>query len=173
MVDLEKYIKNTLYKEHVSVIVDYIGNDADKFSKLMELFFSSDNRLSQRSAWVMSHCVDKNTDLILPYIKKLVKNLYVTDEDAIKRNTFRILQLIDIPKPLWGEVLEKCFEYLESNNEAIAIRVFSMTVAYNISNHIPEIKPELKALIKEIIMYGSAGLKSRGNKVLKKLEKEI
>lgn len=164
--DLEKYIKNTLYKEHVSVIVEYIGNDKERFTELMSFFFSDDNRLAQRSAWVMSHCVDKNTALIMPYVDKLVKNLYSTDEDAIKRNTLRILQLVEIPEPLWGEVLEKCFEFLESNNEAIAIRVFSMTVAYNISQNIPEIKPELKAIIEDIIMYGSAGLKSRGNKIL-------
>ncbi len=171
--DLEDYIKNTLYKEQVSIIVDYIGKDKVRFANLMNLFFSNDNRLSQRSAWVMSHCVDKNTALIIPYIDKLVKNLYVTNDDATKRNTLRILQLVDIPESLWGEVLEKCFEYLESNNEAIAIRAFSMTVAYNISQYIPEIKPELKGLIEEIIIYGSAGLRSRGNTILKKLEKEI
>jgi len=172
-VNLEDYIKNTLYKEHVSVIVDYIGDNKQRFATLMDLFFSVDNRLSQRSAWVMSHCVDKNTKLIKPYIGKLVKNLYKTSDDAIKRNTLRILRLVEIPEPLWGEMLDKCFEYLESNNEAIAIRAFSMTAAYNISQNVPEIKPELKALIEEIIIYGSPGLKSRGNNILKKLEKEI
>ena len=172
MVDLESYIRKTLYKEHVSIIVDYIGNNKKRFAQLMNFFFSNDNRLSQRSAWVMSHCVDKNTTLIEPYIDKLVKNLYATNDDATKRNTLRILQLVDIPEPLWGELLEKCFEYLESNDEAIAIRAFSMTVAYNISNDVPEIKPELKAVIEEIIIYGSAGLKSRGKTILNKLAKE-
>lgn len=171
--DLEDYIKNTLYKEQVSIIVDYIGNDKERFANLMNLFFSNDNRLSQRSAWVMSHCVDKNTTLIKPYLKRLIKHLYKSNDDATKRNTLRIIQLVEIPEPLWGEVLEKCFEYLESNNEAIAIRAFAMTVAYNISKNVPEIKPELKALIEEIIIYGSAGLRSRGNKILKKLEKEV
>ncbi len=171
--NLEKYIKNTLYKEHVSVVVNYIGSDSKRFDNLMKFFFSDDIRLAQRAAWVMSHCVDKQPKLASPYLNKLVKNLYKTDKDAIKRNTLRILQLMEIPEPIWGELLEKCFEYLESNNEAIAIRVFSMTVAYNISTKVPEIKPELKALIEEIIIYGSAGLKSRGNSILKKLEKEI
>lgn len=171
--NLEEYIRNTLYKENVSVVINYIGNDAKKFAHLMDLFFSDDNRLAQRAAWVMSHCVEKQPKLALPYLEKLVKHLYKSNEDAIKRNSLRILQYTDIPEPLWGETLEKCFEYLESNNEAIAIRAFSMTVAYNISQHVPELKPELKALIEEIIIFGSAGLKSRGNKIVKKLEKEI
>lgn len=171
--NLEDYIRNALYKENVSVVVNYIGRDGKRFEHLMELFFSDDNRLAQRAAWVMSHSVEKQPQLATPYIEKLVKHLYKSNEDAIKRNSLRILQYIDIPKPLWGETLEKCFEYLESNNEAIAIRAFSMTVAYNISQHVPELKPELKALIEEIVIFGSAGLKSRGNKILKKLEKEI
>ena len=171
--NLEDYIRNTLYKENVTVVVSYIGKDTKRFAHLMELFFSDDNRLAQRAAWVMSHCVEKQPKLATPYLEKLVKHLYKSNEDAIKRNSLRILQYIEIPEPLWGETLEKCFEYLESNNEAIAIRAFSMTVAYNISQHVPEIKPELKALIEEIIIFGSAGLKSRGNKILKKLEKEI
>jgi predicted RNA methylase len=166
-------IKNTLYKEQVSVIVDYIGTDKKQFDQLMSLFFSDDNRLAQRAAWVMSHCVEKQPKLATPYLEKLIKHLYRSNEDAIKRNSLRILQYVEIPKPLWGETLEKCFEYLESNNEAIAIRAFSMTVAYNISQQVPELKPELKALIEEIIIFGSAGLKSRGNKILRKLEKEI
>ncbi len=173
MVDLEEYIKNTLYKEHVSVVVNYIGKDTKRFAHLMKLFFSKDNRLAQRAAWVMSHCVEKQPNLALPYTAKLIKYLFNPVGDAIKRNTLRILQLIDIPEPLWGEALEKCFEYLESNNEAIAIRAFSMTVAYNISKNVPEIKPELKALIEDIIIVGSAGLRSRGNNILRKLEKEI
>ena len=155
------------------MLVHYIGKDTKRFSHLMELFFSDDNRLAQRAAWVMSHCVEKQPQLATPYIKKLVNQLYKSNEDAIKRNILRILQLIDIPEPLWGETLEKCFEYLASNNEAIAIRAFSMTIAYNISQHVPEIKCELKALIEEIIIFGSPGLKSRGTKIAKKLEKEI
>lgn len=170
---MENYIRNTVYKENVSVVIEYIGSDAKKFSALMDLFFSADKRLAQRAAWVMSHCVDKRPNLAHPYLSKMVKHLYHNNEDAIKRNVLRILQYIEIPEPLWGETLEKCFEYLESNNEAIAIRAFSMTVAYNISQKVPEIKPELKELIEEIIIFGSAGLKSRGNKLLKKLEKEI
>lgn len=171
--DLEQYIRNTLYKENVSVVVGYIGKDTKRFSHLMDLFLSPDNRLAQRAAWVMSHCVERQPNLAIPHLPKMVKQLYISKEDAIKRNVLRILQFVELPSDLWGETLEKCFEYLESNNEAIAIRAFAMTVAYNISQNVPELKPELKALIEEIIIFGSAGLKSRGNKIRMKLEKEL
>jgi len=172
-VDLENYVRNTLSKENVTVIVNYIGNNPKRFANLMELFFATEIQLTQRSAWVMSHCAHNNPQLITPYLNKLINNLFKPVSDAVKRNTLRILQMIHIPEPLWGETLELCFNYLESNSETIAIRAFAMTVAYNISQHVPEIKPELKTLIEDIIVYGSPGLKSRGTKILKQLEKQL
>lgn len=171
--NLEQFIKNDLYSENMPKILAYIGKSKPRFADLMKLFFVEDIRLNQRTGLVVIKCVDKHPSLINPFKEKLIKNLYNPIPDAIKRNTMRIFQTVKVPEPLWGETLEKCFEYLESNNEAIAIRAFSMTVAYNISQHVPEIKPELKALIEEIIIFGSAGLKSRGNKVINKLEREI
>lgn len=171
--DLEKAIRHPLFNENVTEVAQSIKGNSVRFKQLMDLFFSQEYRVNQRAAWVMSHCVDKEPELIIPYLTKMVKNLYKPSNDAIKRNTMRVFQQVEIPEKLWGETLEKCFEYMESNSEAIAIRVFAMTVAYQISQKVPEIKPELKALIEEMMVYGSAGIKSRGGKILKKLEKEI
>lgn len=64
-----------------------------------------------------------------------------------------------------------CFAYLESPAEALAIKVFSMTVLGNLAKLYPEIIPELKLLIEDQLPYQTAGFKSRGKKVLKVLEK--
>ena len=171
--DLEKAIRHPLFNENVLEVAQSIQGNPERFKQLMQLFFTNEYRVNQRAAWIMSHCVDEDPESILPYLSKMVKNLFRPTNDAIKRNTMRVLQQVEVPKELWGETLEKCFEYMESNSEPIAVRVFAMTVAHNISDYVPEIKPELKTLIKEMIIYGSAGIKSRGGKILKKLEKEL
>ncbi|MCB0497589.1 MAG: hypothetical protein KDC79_15705 [Cyclobacteriaceae bacterium] len=171
--DLEKALRHPLFNENVKEIVQFIEGDSSRFKQLMQLFFSDEYRVNQRAAWVMSHCVDKHPELLVPYLSQMIKNLYKPTNDAIKRNTMRVFQQVELPEKLWGETLEKCFEYMESNSEPIAIRVFAMTVAYNISKDVPEIKNELKELIKEMMVYGSAGIKSRGGKILTKLEKEL
>lgn len=167
--NLEKHLTSTLYKEDIAVLVHYIGRDTHRFSDLMDLFFSDNKRLAQRAAWAVSHCVNKEPGLVQPYLTKMVDNLYVTEATAIKRNTVRILQLINIPEPLWGKVIDKCFEYLSSAKETIAVKAFSMTVAYRISEDVPEIKQELKLLIEDMMLYASPGIRSRGNKILKVL----
>lgn len=167
--DLKSEILKADYKDHVLFIAKTVNGDKELFAELMTLFFSKDIRTCQRSSWVVAHCVDRNPSLAKPYLSKIVKNLYNDVSDATKRNSVRILQFAEIPKKLWGETIEICFRYL-MGNEAIAIKVFSMTVLYNLSLKIPEISIELKVVIEDQLPYGSAGFQNRGKKILAKLQ---
>ena len=169
-------IKAQLSKEHTKanalLIADYIGDNRNRFEVLMELFFNSENRMVQRASWVISHVADRHIHLIYPYVEKMVDNLNHPAHNAVKRNTVRIFQDIDIPQELMGKVADKCFGYLENPKEAVAVRVFSMTVLYNICQKEPDLKNELKMLIEDHLEGASAAFKSRGKKILNKLNKK-
>ena len=82
----------------------------------------------------------------------------------------RALQYVDIPEKYQGKILDVCFRLLKSSDEPIAVKAFSMTVIFNLSKKYPDIIPELRATIKALMPNGSAGIKSRGNKVLKAIQ---
>ena len=170
--NLQTEILKADFKDQAVFVAEKVIDDEAKFAELMTLFFSVDIRTCQQAAWIVSHCADKNPSLVMPYIDKLIKNLYNEVGDATKRSTVRVLQLVEIPEALWGEIIEICFRYL-TGKEAVAIKVFSMTVLYNISLKVPEITTELKVVIENQLPYGSAGFKSRGKKILAKLSKGI
>jgi len=108
----------------------------------------------------------------MPYLPEMVANLKKPDlHAAAKRNTVRFFQEIEIPEALWGEVADVCFKFLENGEEAVAVRVFSMTVLLGIVKKVPELKDELKFLIEDQLPYGTAGFKHRGKKTLKALDK--
>ncbi|MBX2840868.1 MAG: hypothetical protein KTR26_03800 [Flammeovirgaceae bacterium] len=169
--DLKEELLREYNKEHVVFLANYIGNDKEKFAELTDLFLHSEMRVTQRASWVVGHCADLHPELIHPHLTNLVNNLRNNIHDAVKRNTIRILQDIEIPEDLIGDVADICFEFLQSNKETIAIKVFSMTVLFNITKSIPELKNELKVIIEDQMPYGSAGFKSRGRKILKQLNK--
>jgi len=166
--NLEKEILQANFREQAVALAQHIISDKNLFAELMKLYFSHEPRICQRAAWIVSHCAEHDNSLLVPYIKPMIKNLYKNVGDATKRNTVRVLRFLDIPEELWGEIIEICFRYLKGN-EAIAIKVFSMTILYNLSHEIPEIIPELKISIEDQLPYGSPGFKSRGNKILAKL----
>ncbi|MCK5279227.1 MAG: hypothetical protein KAQ62_19445, partial [Cyclobacteriaceae bacterium] len=60
---------------------------------------------------------------------------------------------------------------LNSGKEPVAVKVFAMTVLFNIVQVYPELSEELEISIEEQMPFCSAGFKSRGRKVLKALSK--
>lgn len=169
-------LKAAILKEHSKpqalLIRDYIGDNQALFDELMTHFFSNEYRVTQRAAWVMSHCVDKYPFLINPHLEKMVHNLKEEKiHVAVKRNTVRILQEIEIPEALMGPLVDYCFKFLLDPKEAVAVRVFSMQILYNVCKKEPELADELRIVIEEFMPHGTVGFKSRGKKIMKGLRK--
>ena len=128
--DLKAAILQEHSKSQALLIRDYIGDNQTLFDELMTHFFSNEYRVTQRAAWVMTHCTEKRPHLINPHLEKMVNNL--KDENihvAVKRNTVRLLQNVAIPEDLMGTVADCCFNFLANPNEAVAVKIFSMSIS--------------------------------------------
>jgi hypothetical protein len=162
-------------KENVKKITDYIGTDEDRFADLMQIFLKGDATTIQRSSWIVSECAEEYPFLIKPYFKNLIDKLHEPNiHPSARRNIVRIWQFVEIPEEFIGEIYDICFRYL-TGNEAIAVVVFSMTVCLNITKYFPELKTELRVTIEDLLLKqqnGSAGINSRGKKVLAELKKK-
>ena len=63
--------------------------------------------------------------------------------------------------------MEICFKYLESPDEAVAIKAFALTVLGRLAKKYPEIIPEIKLLIEEQLPHQTAAFKSRAKVFMK------
>lgn len=170
--DLRKQLLTDHSKENTTLIVEYIGNDLERCDALMKLFLYGEYRVIQRAAWVVGDLARLHPEMVMPYLPAMVENLKKPDlHAAAKRNTVRFFQEIEIPEELWGEVADICFKFLENGEEAVAIKVFSMTVLLGIVQKVPELKDELKYTIEDQMPFGTAGFKNRGKKTLIALNK--
>jgi len=167
--DLTKEILQIKSKESVDDLAKHLTKDTGDFHQLMKIFLGSNTRITPRAAWIMSKCHDINPHLVKPFIPDMVKNLQNDVPDGVKRSTLRALQNVKIPTNIQGVLTSICFKFLNSPAEAVAIKVFSMTVLSNIAEKYPDLKTEIKLIIEDQMPYGSAGFKSRGRKILKKL----
>ena len=167
-------IKKELLKEHskkqTTRLVNYIGNDPQRFKVLVSAFLDGPYRITQRAAWPLSYCVQDHPSLIKPHLKAVLKMLdKPAAHVAAKRNILRFLQDIEIPKRYYGLLADRCFTLMDPE-ETIAVRVFAMTVLANIAKEEPDLRNELKIAIEDQLPYGSAGFLSRARKVLKQLD---
>lgn len=170
--DLRKQLSKEHSKENTALIVSYIENHPEMVDDLMNIFLNESYRLVQRSAWVVGDLGRAKPEWIKPFIPSMIEQLKSPDiHVAVKRNTMRYLQEVQLEEDIWGELLDISMKFLSKNDETVAVKVFSMTVAFNIIKHIPELKDELRIVIEDQLPYGTAGFKNRGQKIISALNK--
>ena len=151
-------------------IVHWIGKNDLRFSSLMNLFFEGEYRLTQHAAWPMSYCIQNHPSLAKPYMRKFIGLLKNSNaHPAVRRNIVRLLQFTDIPKKFQGQLMDLCFQFVQSPAEAIAVKAFALHILENMSETYPEILPELKAIILSKWESESPAFRSRAKKILKKI----
>lgn len=155
-------------KEHALKIATYACSSKKRFKELMNCYLQGEYRLSQRAAWSMSWAAKQKPEMILPYVKDLVQQLQRKDvHNSVIRNSVRVLQDLNIPEELHGEVMNACFHFIETPSTPVAIKAFSLTTLEKLSSIYPEIKQELKLIIEERWEHETAAFKSRARKILK------
>jgi hypothetical protein len=173
--DIENEINREFSKAQVTKIANYIGADEERFAILVNIFLRGQYIHTQKAGWVLSECADSYPFLIIPYFRNFIQKIQEPmASDSVKRNIVRVWQYIDIPDEYIDDIYGICFSFINSN-EAIAIRVFSMTVCYHIARKIPELKQELRLIVEDVLMKnqdGSAAILSRGKKILTDLKKK-
>ncbi len=165
-------LKDTILKEHskeqCNKIVQWVGNNEKRFNELFHLFIIGEYRVTQRAAWPLSYCAIAHPEFMKGNFEKLLINLKKPNlHDAIKRNTVRLLDAIDIPVKYEGRIMELCFTYLESPDEAVAVKAFSIGILGKLAKKYPEIIPEIKLMIEEQLPHQSAAFKSRAKAFMK------
>jgi hypothetical protein len=169
---IKKSLSSTFTRNSAKEMAHYIEENPLQFRELIQVFIDSPYRISQRAIVPLELCLKKNPALLLPYLPELIKLLSKEEtDDSLKRNVLRTFQFVSIPRQHQGRLLKSCFAFLTHPKTPIAIKVFSMTVAANISSNLPDVKKELALIIEERMTFESAGFISRGKKILKQLAK--
>lgn len=154
-------------KKQCNLIVNWVGKDKKRFAELMKIFLGSEYRITQRAAWPISYCARNNPDWVPFYIEPLLDMLEKKgSHNAVKRNIVRLLQDMIIPVKFQGRLMGLCFDFIQSNDTAIAIKAFSLGILGNLSQVYPEIIPELKLIIEERWEIETPAFRSRAKKII-------
>lgn len=158
-------------KVHAEHIVGLVIKGEYTVGQLLEVLYDSDMRLRQKVSWPLLIISEKYGALLEPYIDDMIAALEAADHDSLLRNIFRVWQPLHFDDEHSGKVYDIAFEYFSNPENAIAVRVFAMSVCANIAVGYPELAQELIVVIEEGLPHGSAGYISRARKELKRLYK--
>jgi len=166
--DLRAEILKAHSKKQAIKIADYVSDNTNLFKALVNLYLCGPYRITQRCAWPINICVERHPKLLSPHLKGILHQLTRLEiHDAAKRNTLRMLQFVSIPKQFHAKVIDLCFAFLQSKEEPVAVKVFSMSVLFKVVQDKPELLRELAIILEDQLPYSSAGYRSRATKILK------
>ena len=159
--------------ENLELLVKEISSNPDYFRLLMEIALESPEKKSWRAAYLADKIHDEFPELLQPYLEKIILKLKTEKNDSKKRHFLKLVSMNQVPEKHYGFLVDYCFNALSSELPP-AVRVHAMQILYNISEVEKDLKPELAQVIEQEIEYRStAGIRSRGKKLLNKLRKEI
>lgn len=170
---IEKLIAQS-HSDYVNAeLLNFIDNNEAHFEILMGFFFDDYWLHNQRSSWVISPLLAKHPALIEPYIEKIIAHLEIAKHDSFARNTMRLFQEIEIPENYHAKLYDYCIRQISDIKQAVAIKVFAMTVCYQIARPYPELLKELKMAIETQFPHEKPGFKSRSRKTLALINKDL
>jgi hypothetical protein len=158
--------------KNLSLIVDYMCEHPDDLDLLVKLALGDSQPRNYRAVWMVEKIHDKHPEFVLPYLPSMTDFVLQTKNSGKKRHLLKLISLHPIQDEKIGTMLEFCLRTFTNAEEEIAVRVHAMQILCNIAESEPDLIGELIDVIEnEIEYHGSAGIASRGRKLLAKLYK--
>jgi len=156
-------------KETAILIAKEIASEPKQMQKLWDFAIGTHEK-SWRASWLMDKVYDEAPQLVRPYIPLMIELIPDLECQSKQRQFLKLISIEPLPKPISGHFINRCFDLLISNSTPVAVRVYAMQILFNFSQQEPDIKNELALVIEEHMNEGTAGFKSRGKRILRKLQ---
>jgi len=158
--------------ENLNLIVRHISEHPEHLDVLMSIALDDSRPENWRAAWMVDKIHERHPELVLPYLPAMTDFVLKTQNAGKKRHLLKLISINNIEEEHLALLLNFCIDVFTNAAEPVAIRVHAMQTLFNITQKEPDFSGELIELIEhEMEYHGSAGLASRGKKLLKKLIK--
>lgn len=143
--------------------------DDQLIQKLLELTSSNEVLLAWRSAWILDLLLERSPEWIKNRLSLIIIPLLRVENSSLQRHLTRILTRHEIPEVFLAKLIDRCLVLLETS-KAVAVRVNSLQLLYNMSLQVPEFKSELRLVVENYrLKEESAGLANRLENINRKL----
>lgn len=158
--------------ENIALLVRYIADYPEHLELIMTKVLDDSQPENWRAAWMVDKIHEQHPELVVPYLQTMTDFVLTTQNAGKKRHLLKLISMNEIQEENLAELLNFCIEVFTNAAEPVAIRVHAMQTLFNIAQREPDFSRELVEMIEhEMEYHGSAGLASRGKRLLKKLNK--
>lgn len=145
------------------------------FAAVLEVAWRQEYPSGMRAARVADIACERNPELIRPHLLRIVREVPGLRDMSVKRVFMHILvrhSWVDDEEAMGG-LVDALIRWLIDDNQAIAVKAYSMMILENVVAILPDLSGEITAVLEEAIPgWESAALQTTGRKMLKRLNRK-
>ena len=154
--------------ENLALMVRYIADYQEYLDLIMSKALDDSQPENWRAMWMVDKIHEKHPELVIPYFPVMTDFLLRTQNNSKRRHLLKLISENDIPEETMAVLLNYCIPVFTNASLSVAVRVHAMQILFNIAQKEPDFSAEL--IEQEIEFHGSAGIASRGRKLIQKLK---
>lgn len=164
-------LNSSLSKKIIDEICLSVINDETKFEEIFNLQEHINTKIAWRASWACEKIIEKKPQIInLECYEKIIYFSLSTKHDGQRRLLLSIIYNLQPFFPLPVPIINKCFEWMISDIQPIAVQCLSLKILTRYCKIEPDFRFELLAYLEN---FGSTidtpAMKSTCNKALKSL----
>ena len=163
--DFRKQLISEASRANIDLIVSAIDGKQEHFDDLLPFIYDSNGYVATRAGWVVKKCAAQYPELIHPYLNEIMDYLPQIPYGGLRRLMLKVLTLFPPPKERMGRLVNLCLDWLESPNEKVAVKVYSMEILRQCCYQEPDLIPEFLSIIENHYERNSFAFQSRANKI--------
>jgi hypothetical protein len=161
-------LSQILINHHKPEIISYVQQHPEVFNQLVALALDEHQPQAWRAAWVLFTLVEQMSILPVDFTEKAISKLPHL-LDGHQRELLKIINLLDIPEEMEGQLLEMCQTLWLTTAKSPSTRYNAFKIMFRLSEKYPELKTELSFLTAPHILASlSKGVQHSVGIILKK-----
>lgn len=153
---------------HVDEVVEFVGNDPDRFSELMTGLIDARPVVRMRSADAIEKVTRRHPNLLQVYQASLFQQLHIATQQEVRWHLAQLMPRITWTEDEVADIVHVLTDWIATETSAIVI-VNSLQAIFDLSAVHSRFRDDLKTLLESQLETGSPAVKSRSKKLLKKL----
>lgn len=151
----------------VSDVVAEVFNDPSLFEVVFNGMLSDDPIIRMRSADALEKITARHPEYLQPYKKKLIQQVARIDQQEVRWHVAQMFPRLELSEEEQAVVVEILLDYL--NDESKIVKTFSMQALADFAERDASLRFKVIQLLEELTRTGSPAMRSRGRKLLEKL----
>jgi hypothetical protein len=153
----------------VSEIVAEVLNEPSLFKVVFNGMLSDDPIIRMRSADAVEKIIAKHPEYLQPYKEKLIRQVARIEQQEVRWHAAQMFPRLELSKEERAIIVEILLDYL--NDKSKIVKTFSMQALMDFAERDAGLRPQVIKLLEELTRTGSPAMRSRGRKLLGKLNR--